>query len=1763
MKLTRGTALLIALAAIAIGTAIHSQLSLRTATPVVENTGTVAVSPPAGYNDIAEAYGKLPINFEPNVGQTGDAVDFLARGNGYSLFLTGSEAVLALNPRGDSGRAAAITMSLPGANENASASGINETKGKTNYFIGSDPEKWRTNVANFAKVRYDSVYKGIDLVYYGNGQQLEYDFHVAPNTDPDQIKLNFSGITDADIEKETGDLLLKTAGGTMRQHKPIVYQEMNGGRAEVASAYKIERTSDGEARVAFELGEYDRSKELVIDPILTYGTYLGGNAFDQGNSIAADADGNAYIVGTAASLNFPTTPGTIKPTLLPTTSGTQYWYDAFVTKLNPTGTAIIFSTYFGGRQGNESGGGVAVDPQGNVIFSGTTMANDMPVVSAYQSTFGGTDDAFAAKLNSTGSALIYSTYLGGNNTDTGGRIALNTSTGDTVFTGGASSPNFPTTAGVIKERLCTGGTSCNGIFYSGSYLVKLTSAGNVIYSTLFDAAINDVALDASENATIGGSAGAGFPTTSGSYQPVSSGGADGLVAKVNPSGSAITFGTYLGGGIQSDRITGIVLDSSGNMYVTGRTENTGFPTTAGVYDRTFNGQEDAFVTKFNAAGSALVYSTFLGAAGKDQPFAIGIGSANDVFITGETTSGVSFPLRNSLNGTNGNIFLTRFTPTASDLVYSTYLGVGGGYDLAIDAADNAYVTGQTTNILVTPNAVQTVRNQDPTNLTDKDGFAVKIAPTNEQGAMFAISGTVTDQNPQVPGFNWPIVATVTGTVTRSVNLPYSGGNYAFNNLPAGGNYTITITKAGFEVAPQNAVFNNLQANQFADFTVLRNEQAEGVITSPTHGQVFNAPATVHITATASDPDGDAITKVDFVAYHSQLGSIPLGTDTTAPYEFTWNNVGVGTWSIYAYPTDSKGLRGISTPTTHITVVDPAPPEVAIVAPTAGQTFTEGDNVPLAVQVSSSITRVEIRDQNFNIIGGMNGSPWTSQWRAHTVGTYTLTARAWNAQNVRVDSAPVTITVNPINHRISGRARDNITFAPIPNVTVNLVSQTNPAITATTTTDAKGEYSFTNLGTTPNDGVIITPSHPGYTFEPQNITIHFLGYIEWMNQNFTATANTGISLALTTPTEGQIFTAPATIPLAANASSTAGTITKVEFYQARGVVETLVDTDTAAPYEAQHTGVPERSSYYYFARATDSTGAVKESERVRVQVNPPVTTVRLQGRISNPGGSDMAGITVVLSGTANGNPVNQTSISNFFGSYGFFNLPSGGNYTITPQASGAMTFTPTSRSFTNVTTDDLDVDFVSSTFNTAPTVQISSPADGAVFTMPDAIRVMASASDADGTISRLTVTAVSPTRSYTLGQTLNGTFDAPWQPVEPGAYTIWATAVDNGGLIAQTSLNITVNQPAPVSISGRIVDRNSQGIEGVTVTVKNYPVEDTVIATVTTNANGNYTVPNLPTFNSYILYPEKQDHTFSPQRRIYTNLTATQTNGDFTGTQQTQLADFDGDGENDISVWRPSDGVWHITRSNDNSYTALQFGGGQFGDVPAPGNFDGDKKTDYAVFRNGTWFILNSSNGHVRGQHFGTKGDKPVAGDYDGDGKTDIAVWRPSDGVWYITRSLDGQYDFRHFGQFGDIPLAGDYDGDGIADLTVFRPSEGNWYTLRSSDGQFYAAHFGMNGDMPVVGDFDGDKKCDFTVFRPSEGNWYSLKSSDGGFLSMHWGNSSDTPVPGDYDRDGKTDFAVFRPSEGNWYIYLSGSQAFRALHFGSPGDVPVPAAYIR
>jgi len=678
------------------------------------------VLPAAAATDarLSESYGRLPLQFEANRGQTDKHVRFLSRGPGYSLYLTAGETVLVLakpNPdaRHDARapiKSVALRMSLVGAARKPVVSGLDEQSGKANYFIGKDPAKWHTNVPTYAKVYYQNVYHGIDLLYYGNQSQLEYDFVVAPGADPKRIVLDFKGADKLEIDAE-GDLVLHAPGGDIRQHKPIVYQENDGIRQEIAGSY----VRKGANRVGFQVAAYDTSKPLVIDPVvLAYSTYLGTNGNDSAASIAVDAAGNAYVTG-AASLGFPTTPGAFQ-----TTGG-----PVFVTKLNPTGSALVYSTYLGGTEVFR-GPAITIDADGNAYVTGSATSNFPTTAGAFQPNYSGGTDAFVAKLNPEGSALIYSTYLGGTNLDGGTSIALDAAR-NVYVTGGTSSTDFPTTNAFQSSK-------ANGTGNPDAFVTKLDPTGStLVYSTYLGGDLSDtgfgIAVTADGSAYVTGDTGsANFPTTAGAFQPVFGGKADAFVAKLDPTGAALVYSTYLGGS-DSESGSAIAVDADGNAYVTGGTQSTGFPTTPNAFQPAFSGgfdpfcicvAADAFVTKLDPAGSSLVYSTYLGGHGTDGGLGIAVDGAHNAYVTGGTSS-TDFPTANAFQanraGGEFDAFVTKLNPAGSALVYSTYLGgrlrdIGRG--IALDAANNAYVTGDTgfdkpatNDFPTTPGAFQT------------------------------------------------------------------------------------------------------------------------------------------------------------------------------------------------------------------------------------------------------------------------------------------------------------------------------------------------------------------------------------------------------------------------------------------------------------------------------------------------------------------------------------------------------------------------------------------------------------------------------------------------------------------------------------------------------------------------------------------------------------------------------------------------------------------------------------------------------------------------------------------------------------------------------------------------------------------------------------------------------------------------------------------------------------------------------------------------
>ncbi len=627
-------------------------------------------------------FGRLPLVFEPNQGQAGAGVTFLARTESATLFLTQREAVLSV--RGT----APVRMRLARAGKPRAIRCLEPTGGVSNYFIGNDPAKWRAHIPNYGRVEYKSVRPGVDVVYYGSPQQLEYDLVVAPGADAAAIQLEFEGVESLRVDRD-GDLLLKTAAGELRQKRPTAYQETASGRVEVKAEYRLMRGR----RVGFELARYDAGRRLVIDPVLLYSTFLGGSGADYGYGIAIDSTGAAYVTGTTQSSNFPTT----NP--LQGSNNSVALGNVFVTKLNATGSTRMYSTYLGGN-GGDTGYGIAVDSTGAVYLTGSTASANFPTASPMQLTYGGNVDAFVTKINASGSALVYSTYLGGSGADLGQAVAVDGS-GNVYVIGTTSSASFPTSNAL---------QSTNGSGSSNAFVTKINAAGSAfVYSTYLGGSGADqgrgIAADGSGNAYVTGfTTSNNFPTASPIQASNAGGSGDAFVSKINAAGSALVYSTYLGGtGV--DQGLAIAVDSSGAAYVTGGTSSTNFPVANALQSGT-GGSSDVFVSKINAAGSAFVYSTYLGGSGAEQGNGIAVDSANNAYLTGFTQS-TNFPTQNPLQATLGaggaqNTFVTKINAAGSALVYSTYLGGSGvvadwGQGIAVDSSGNAYVAGYTTS----------------------------------------------------------------------------------------------------------------------------------------------------------------------------------------------------------------------------------------------------------------------------------------------------------------------------------------------------------------------------------------------------------------------------------------------------------------------------------------------------------------------------------------------------------------------------------------------------------------------------------------------------------------------------------------------------------------------------------------------------------------------------------------------------------------------------------------------------------------------------------------------------------------------------------------------------------------------------------------------------------------------------------------------------------------------------------------------------------
>jgi len=699
-------------------------------------------------------YGKLPLVFEKNQGQADLQARFLARGRGYTAFLTSDGMVLSLRatnvvpiPRtanvpatggGLSAQAEIMQFRLSGATRNPAVLGEDEQLGRVNYFFGKDPTKWRTNVPTYARVRYKNVYPGIDLVYYGTGRQLECDFAISPGANPNRIQFEITGAKEIRVDTD-GDLVLKTTSRQLRFQMPVVYQESNGQRVIVDGNYVV----NDQTHFSFHVAHYDPAKPLVIDPVLVYSTYLGGSGFDQPAGIAVDSTGSVYVAGDTDSPDFPLAPLGSLPT------GTNH---VFVAKLDPSGSNLVYADYIGGSV-SEYGYGLALDGANEVYVTGSTQSPDFPTVKPYQASQLGSYNGFVTRISADGSSLLYSTYLGGDAYDQPSGIGINT-LGEVYVAGITTSQNFP----VVNAYQPAVSPNQAGLYGVYGFLTKFSTDGStLVYSTFLGgnsnvaqtcsqgpcwpapfSLINGIAVDVNDNAYVTGNTNTyNFPTTPGAYLTTDSAPMDlmvGFVSKFSSSGS-LDYSTYFYGASVADvQIASIAVDDSGSAYITGTAPSDGtFPVTStSICDPavSLGGCSYAFVTKFDPTGSTLQYSTFLGLYNFAFPQAIALDQNNNAYVSC-WTAGSSLVIQNGIESyTSGSdLLVAEIDPVASTQLSATFLGASGDEypaGLAVDSNGNLYVAGYTdsTDFPVTQGAFQDTIGGS------FDAFVVKIGPSS-------------------------------------------------------------------------------------------------------------------------------------------------------------------------------------------------------------------------------------------------------------------------------------------------------------------------------------------------------------------------------------------------------------------------------------------------------------------------------------------------------------------------------------------------------------------------------------------------------------------------------------------------------------------------------------------------------------------------------------------------------------------------------------------------------------------------------------------------------------------------------------------------------------------------------------------------------------------------------------------------------------------------------------------------------------------------
>jgi hypothetical protein len=612
----------------------------------------------------AASFAKLSISFMENLGQVDPEVRFMVKSSKSAIFFAPFRVVFAMSSPNNS--TSAVQIAFKGANS-SNVTGQGRLEGTANFFIGNDKSRWIEGIATYGAIKYDELYPGIDLIFRGAGSRLKHDLIVQPGADISAVRFAFSGQDSLSLDAN-GSLLIATSGGIIKDEAPVAYQESNGAREPIEAAYRIVNDSE----VEFVVGRHNQSLPIVIDPSLFCSTYLGGSGVDLLGGIAVDDEGCAYLGGTTISNDFP-----IKGPFQHQNAGME---DVIVSKINTEGTALVWSTYLGGSQ-YDGCSGIAIDSQGFIYIAGGTVSDDFPVVNPIQPGLNGSSDAFIAKLNSEGSAILYSTYLGGENTDEASSLAVD-GMGCAYVTGSTYSLGFPTVKPIQPNW---------GMFYD-AFVTKINAEGSALdYSTYLGGSGydygRDIAVDRFGSAyVVGDTSSDDFPAKNAMHGELS-GDRDAFVCVINPVGEAFQYSSYLGG--QGDDFgRGIAVDAEGCAYIVGHTRSDDFPL-ASPLQQELAGGEDVFLSKINEVGSLLMYSTYIGGSLDDQGYSVAVDGSGCAVLTGNTYS-EDFPIVSAIQKTYAggiDAIFCKVIPDGSAFMCSSFLGGSStdeGYAIAVD-----------------------------------------------------------------------------------------------------------------------------------------------------------------------------------------------------------------------------------------------------------------------------------------------------------------------------------------------------------------------------------------------------------------------------------------------------------------------------------------------------------------------------------------------------------------------------------------------------------------------------------------------------------------------------------------------------------------------------------------------------------------------------------------------------------------------------------------------------------------------------------------------------------------------------------------------------------------------------------------------------------------------------------------------------------------------------------------------------------------------